>query len=168
VPYADGRGFPPAAAGLLLACAPAGMLVANLVVGRFVQPPTRERLVASLLVAGGAPMVLLAAPVPLVVAAVVFLGCGALFSYSLGIQRRFLDALDERHRGQAFALLSTGLMTMQGLGPAVFGAIAQISSIGLAMVLAGTGTVLTGLWWWHSDRASRAGLPVDQGVTRVS
>ena len=148
VPYAHGRGFPPAAAGLLLACAPAGMLVANLVVGRLVRPWIRERLVAPILVAFGAPLALLALPVPLVVAALVFLLGGAVFCYSLGVQRRFLDALDERHRGQTFALLSTGLMTMQGLGPAVIGAVAETTSIGLAMVIAGTGTVLTGVWWW--------------------
>jgi len=172
VPYAAGRGFSPAAAGLLLACAPAGMLAANLIVGRLVAPPTRERLVAALLVAFGAPIAVLAAPVPLAVAAAVFFLAGALFSYSLGIQRRFLDALDERHRGQAFALLSTGLMTMQGIGPAVAGAIAEFTSIGLAMVIAGTGTVLTGVWWWHTDRASRAAAPpqspADQGVVPVS
>jgi predicted MFS family arabinose efflux permease len=169
VPYAASRGFSPAAAGLLLACAPAGMLVANLIVGRLVAPPTRERLVAALLVAFGAPIIALAAPIPLAVAAAVFFLAGALFSYSLGIQRRFLDALDERYRGQAFALLSTGLMTMQGIGPAVAGAIAEFTTVGAAMVIAGTGTVLTGLWWWHTDRRpTRPALPVDQGAVPVS
>jgi predicted MFS family arabinose efflux permease len=163
VPYADSRGFPPSAAGLLLACAPAGMLVANLAVGRLVAPRTRERLVAPLIVTLGAPLALLAAPVPAAVVGVVLFLNGAMFSYSLGIQRRFVDALGGRYRGQAFALLSTGLMTLQGFGPAASGAVAEATSIGVAMVVAGTGTALTGILWWLSERrrVAPSGPPAD-------
>lgn len=165
VPYVAGRGFPQSSAGLLLACAPAGMLLGNLAVGRFVRPRTRERLVVPLLVCFGAPLSVLAAPVPVGVVAVALLLGGALFSYSLGIQRRFLDALDERHRGQAFALLSTGLMTLQGLGPALIGVIAETVSIELAMVVAGLGTAATGLVWWHRERRHGAASH-DRGGSR--
>src|SRR5690606_22232693 len=40
VPYVQLRGFPAGSAGLLLACAPAGMLLGNVVVGRMLRPAT--------------------------------------------------------------------------------------------------------------------------------
>lgn len=137
VPYAAYRGYAPGSAGLLLACAPAGMLVADLVVGRFVRPPTRERLVGPLLVLQGACVAALALPVPLPVAATLMAGLGGGFAYSLGLQRRFLDALPTAHRGQAFGLLSTGLMTLQGLGPTAFGAVGEFGSMPVAFAGAG-------------------------------
>jgi predicted MFS family arabinose efflux permease len=152
VPYSASRGFPASAAGLLLACAPAGMLLANLIVGRLLRPPTRERLVAPLLVTLAAPLGLLAAPIPLWLVAVALGLSGAIFSYSLGVQRRFVDALGERHRGQAFALLSTGLMTMQGIGPAAIGAVGQSVTIETAMLVAAGGAMATGCWWWWIER----------------
>jgi len=168
VPYAAYRGYPAASAGLLLACAPAGMLLADLVVGRFVRPPTRERLVVPLLVFQGACVVALALPVPVAVAATLMAGLGGGFAYSLGLQRRFLDALPEAHRGQAFGLLSTGLMTLQGLGPAAFGAVGQFWSIPAAVVLAGVGTLavvafyrLTGLER-RDDLGSEGALQADR------
>lgn len=134
IPYVALRGFPPGSAGLLLACVPAGMLVADVAIGRLALPRTRERLVAPLLVLMGLAVLTLAAPVPLPVAAIALAGLGGGFAYSLGLQRRFLDALPVEHRGQAFGVLSTGLMTLQGLGPLAFGTIGQYGSIGAAFV----------------------------------
>lgn len=153
VPYVAARGFTPGSAGLMLACMPLGMLVGSVIVGRLVRPHTRERLVAPLLVVLGGPLLGLAAPVPLAAAGALLalVGCG--FSYSLGVQRRFLDALPEGHRGQAFALQTTGLMTVQGLGSAAIGAVGQSVSIIAAIVTASVATVLVGVMWLvHSRR----------------
>ena len=152
VAYADLRGFPAGSAGLLLAASPAGMLAGHLVVGRFLQPETRTRLVAPLIVLLGAPTIALAlSPPQWVVAAVLFFtGCG--FGYPLGLQRAFVDAIPEPHRGQAFGLLSMGLMTFQGIGPLVFGVIAQAWGIREAMVLAGLACVSTAAIWWRRGR----------------
>jgi hypothetical protein len=68
---------------------------------------------------------------------------GFSFAYSLGIQRAFLDALPETFRGQGFALLATGMMTMQGLGPLVAGAVAQWASIPAALAGCGVAAVVT-------------------------
>lgn len=148
VPYVADRGIPPAAAGLVLACAPVGMVVSNLVMGRLVQPETRERLVAPVILALGLPLALLAAPVPLPVIGLVLLLAGATFCYSLGVQRAFLTAVPPEFRGQGFALLTTGLMTLQGVGPVLTGVAAQLVSTGAAMAFAGAGTASVGLWWW--------------------
>ena len=68
------------------------------------------------------------------------------FGYSMGVQRRFRDAVPEDVRGQAFGLLSTGLMTLQGVGPAVFGLVAEVVPVGVAMAAGGVATILTAGW----------------------
>jgi hypothetical protein len=135
--------------GLLLAAVPMGMLVADVVVGRLIRPAGRERLVAPLVLLLGGAVLGLTLPVPLGVAlALLFLlGCG--FAYSLGVQRPFLESLPAAHRGHGFALLGTGLMTLQGLGPVLCGSIAQYASIAGALIVAGLSTVVIGAtWWW--------------------
>jgi MFS family permease len=148
VPYVADRGFAPGVAGLVLACAPVGMVLSNVVMGRLVQPDARERLVAPVIVAFGLPLALLAAPVPLPVIGVALLFAGATFCYSLGVQRAFLAAVPPEIRGQGFALLTTGLMTLQGIGPVLTGGVAQLVSTGAAMAFAAAGTASVGLWWW--------------------
>jgi MFS family permease len=145
VPYVAYRDLPAGAVGPLMACVPAGMLAADLAVGRLLRPNTRERLVAPLILLLGGALLGLAAPVPLIVVAVLLGLVGCSLAYSLGLQRRFLDALPAGHRGQAFALLSTGLMTLQGLGPAAFGALGEFATIPAALMTAGAATALVPL-----------------------
>jgi predicted MFS family arabinose efflux permease len=147
VPYAAQRGFPAGGAGLLLASIAVGMLLGNLVVGRVIPPLTRERMVTSMLVLLGAPLVGLALPLPLWLAASLLVLSGAGFSYGLGLQRVFLEALDPQLRGQAFALQFTGLMTLQGVGPLVMGAVGEVTPISLAIAGAGIGTMLVAVFW---------------------
>ncbi|RKF29343.1 MFS transporter [Micromonospora globbae] len=143
VAYAGERGFPPAAFGALLACSPLGMLAGQFVVGRLVRPAVRRRLVAPLILVLGVPPVLLALDPPLLACAAAMATSGVGFAYSLGVQRPFLDAVPGRVRGQAFGLLSTGLMTFQGLGPALFGGLAQATTVHAAIALAGAATAAT-------------------------
>jgi predicted MFS family arabinose efflux permease len=148
VPYMAERGFRPSLTGLVLACAPIGMVLGSVVMGRLVRPSIRERSVAVVIVACGLPLAALAVPLPLPVICLVLLLAGAGFCYSLGIQRAFLVAVPADLRGQGFALVSTGLMTLQGVGPVLTGGVAQFFSIGSAMAFAGAGAVAVGLWWW--------------------
>jgi MFS family permease len=145
VAYSAGRGFPPAAIGLLLAASPAGMLVGQVVLGRFVAPATRTRLVAPLIILLGLPVVTFVADPPLLACGLLMFVSGGGFAYSLGLQRPFLDAVPETGRGQAFGLLTTGLMTLQGLGPVLFGAVAELGPIRWAIAAAGAATVATAL-----------------------
>jgi len=142
VAYGAGRGFPTGAGAVLMGAPAVGMLLGNFVVGRFVRPVRRERLVRAFLVILGAPLIVLlvAPPLPVVVGLLVVAGTG--FAYGLGLQRAFLDAAPEHRRGQLFALLSTGLMALQGIGPLVLGALAQVTSPVLAIAAAGLATVL--------------------------
>jgi len=137
VPYGASRGFAPGTAGLLLAAPPVGMLAGDLIVGRFVRPATRERLVPALIVLGGAPLPVLLTRPPLAVIVLALVLCGAGSAFALGLQRPFLDALPGPVRGQGFALLSTGLMTLQGLGPLAAGALATWTGPAVAIAVAG-------------------------------
>jgi predicted MFS family arabinose efflux permease len=123
------------------------MLIGNIILGRLVRPAMRERLVAPVLLLLGAPMVAVAFPLPFWVTVSMLFVVGMAMDYSLGLQRAFLAAVDPEVRGQAFALNFTGLMTMQGIGPLVSGAIADTSSVWVSMAIMGAGTVVTGLVW---------------------
>ncbi|GAA4959050.1 MFS transporter [Actinoplanes utahensis] len=142
VAYGARRGFPTGAGALLMAASPVGMLVGNFAIGRLVRPALRERLSAPLVVLLGAPLVLLFADLPLPVTVTLLVLAGTGFAYSIGIQREFLEAAPEARRGQLFALLSTGLMALQGVGPLIVGAIAEVTSPATAIALAGIATVL--------------------------
>ena len=146
VSYAGQRGFAAGTYGLLMACGPTGMLLGDLVVGRMARPATREALVVPLAVWLGLPLLGLAADPPASVCALLLLASSAGFSYAIGLQRRFLEVLPADNQGQAFGLLSSGMMTLQGIGPVLVGAVAGLAGTGPAMAVAGGATVLTGGW----------------------
>jgi predicted MFS family arabinose efflux permease len=145
VPYTGSLGRPASAAGPLLAAMPAGMLIGDLLVGRFCAPATRTRLAFPLAAAMGVPLLALVFRPPLPLACLTLLACGAGFAYQLGIQQAFLDSLPERRRGQGFGLNSTAMMGGQGLTPAVAGALAGAVGAAAAMAVAGAATALAAL-----------------------
>jgi predicted MFS family arabinose efflux permease len=145
VPYTGSLGRPAGAAGPLLAAMPAGMLIGDLLVGRFCAPATRTRLAFPLAAAMGVPLLALVFRPPLPLACLALLACGAGFAYQLGIQQAFLDSLPEQRRGQGFGLNATGTMGGQGLTPAIAGALAGSVGAAAAMAAAGAATVLAAL-----------------------
>ncbi|MEW9551417.1 MFS transporter [Nonomuraea sp. NPDC050783] len=141
VPYLGGQGR----AGVVLAAAAAGMAVGEFVVGRFAPPNLRERLSLPLAVLLGVPWVGFALA-PGVGWAAVLAGLGAAgLAYQLGLQRRFVDAVPEEVRGQAFGLQSAGLMSGQAAGAALIGAVGEVTGPGTAIAAAGVGGVLVAL-----------------------
>ncbi|MEY9930851.1 putative MFS family arabinose efflux permease [Catenulispora sp. GP43] len=146
VSYAGQRGFAAGTYGLLMACGPTGMLVGDLVVGRMLRPAARERLVVPLAVWLGLPLLGLAADPSASVCALLLLASSTGFSYAIGLQRRFLEVLPADNQGQAFGLLSSGMMTLQGIGPVLVGAVAGLAGTGPAMAVAGGAAMLTGGW----------------------
>ncbi|MFF2042548.1 MFS transporter [Kitasatospora sp. NPDC058170] len=145
IPYSAHRAFSPTETGALLAATSVGMLVGDVVVGRAFAPATRERLVLPLLLVMGTPPIALVLdlPYPAVAAAYVVTGVGS--AYLLGLQRRFLEAVPSDLQGQGFALLNTTSMTIQGIGPLVFGVFAEFLPVGLAIALTGVSSVTTTL-----------------------
>ncbi|MFC8242178.1 MFS transporter [Streptomyces chartreusis] len=151
VAYAGGRHFAPGRYAVLMGCPPVGMLVGDLLVGRLLRPPTRERLVAPLIALTGLPLVGFVTEPGVGVSSCLLLLCGFGLAYGLGLQRPFLDALPPDGQGQAFGLLGSGSMTLQGVGPASFGSVAAGIGTGGAIALAGGAAVLTAGWilTWH-------------------
>jgi len=143
IPYTVSLGHPAGAASPLLAATPFGMLVGDVIVGRFCRSATRERLAFPLALLLGVPLLAFALRLPLPAAAGLLFVTGLGFGYGLGIQQAFLDSVPEPLRGRAFGLNSTGLMSSQGLLPPVVGAVAALTGVAAAMGMAGGAAVLT-------------------------
>ncbi len=124
VAYAGERHFAPGWYAVLMGCLPVGMLVGDLLVGRLLRPRGRERLVVPLTVLSGLPLIGFAAQPGVGVSSCLLLLAGFGYAYGLGLQRPFLDALPPEGRGQAFGLLGSGSMTLQGVGPVCLGSVA--------------------------------------------
>jgi hypothetical protein len=144
VPYLTGEGSA-TAAGLVLAAAAAGMGVGDFVVGRFAPPRGRERLAFPLALVLGVPLLGFAARPGVAGAAVLAALAAAGLAYNLGLQRRFLEAVPEHARGQAFGLQASGIMTAQALGAAAVGGLAELVPAHVAIALAGCGAIATAL-----------------------
>jgi MFS family permease len=136
-PYADRVGGGATGIGLLLAAQPAGSVVGGLVLSRLVRPVVRLELMGPLAVLSCAPLVFfLGHPsLPAAVALLFLSGLGT--SYNLPANAAFMQALPAERRGQAFGLVSAGLVAGQGLSMALAGALAEVSSPGLVIMVAG-------------------------------
>ncbi|MFF5210498.1 MFS transporter [Streptosporangium sp. NPDC000396] len=135
VPYA------PRHAGLLFACAALGMLAGDTLAGRFLPRRWRERLGTPMLLLLAAPYLIFAlspAP-PLAVAAVALASAG--YSASLLFQERLMSLTPDELSGHALGLHSSGMLTMQGVGAAFAGAVAQHTSPPVAMAVVAAASV---------------------------
>ncbi|MEU3604874.1 MFS transporter [Streptomyces sp. NPDC035033] len=140
-PYADGLGVSTAALGLLMCAMPVGTIAGELLAGALLKPATRSRLVAPLLLAGFLPFLLYALRPGPALAAVALVLAGAAGAYTLGLDAWFVAAVPEERRGRAMTLLSGGMMTVQGLGMAGAGLVAEFVPVHL--VVAGAGALAT-------------------------
>ncbi len=145
VPYTGSLGLPPSAAAPLLAAVPIGMLIGDVLIGRFCRSATRQRLTFPLAMLLGMPLLALIFSPPLPLAAAALLASGLGYGYQLGIQQAFLDSLPPRLRGQGFGLNSTGAMGGQGLIPPAAGALAALLGAGPAIGAAGAALLVTAL-----------------------
>jgi predicted MFS family arabinose efflux permease len=141
VPYLGGQGQ----AGVVLAAAAGGMAVGEFAVGRFAAPALRERLSLPLAALLGVPWIGFVFGPGVAWAAVLAAVATAGLAYQLGLQRRFVDAVPEEVRGQAFGLQSAGLMTGQAAGAALVGALGESIGPGPAIAVAGGGGILVAL-----------------------
>jgi predicted MFS family arabinose efflux permease len=141
VSYAGARHFPAATVSALMAAIPIGMVVGNFVLGR-AAPTRRFRAVPWLLAVLGLPFAFLPVRLPLAAAVALLVVAGVGTAYAIGLQRPFLDAVPEDRSGQAFALLSAGLMTVQGLAPVALGGIAEVTSPETGIAVAGVAVLL--------------------------
>lgn len=137
VPFAG-----PSVAGYLFATTAAGMLLGNVVIGRFIPAPTRNGLIPALLILQAAPYLGFAfkLPLPLLVT-LCFIAATGIAS-ALPLQDQLATHVAETMQGQAFGLASTGMMVSQALGAAAGGFLAiwltpsgSIGTLALASLL---------------------------------
>jgi predicted MFS family arabinose efflux permease len=123
------------AAGALFASAALGMFVGDLTVGRLVPPALRPRLDIPLRLLLATPYLFFALrpgmPWAALAACVASVGFGA----SLVLQERLMALISDELAGHTFGLLSAGMLTMQGVGAALAGSVAQLTSPATAMTL---------------------------------
>ncbi|WP_436319140.1 MFS transporter [Streptomyces virginiae] len=139
--YADGIGAGTAVLGLMMCAMPVGTIAGELWAGSALSARARSRIVAPLAAAGLLPFLLYAGRpgVPLVLLALVL--AGLAHAHTLGLDQWYVEAVPEELRGRAMTLLSTGLMTLQGVGMALAGAAAEFFPVHL--VVTGSGVLGT-------------------------
>jgi predicted MFS family arabinose efflux permease len=139
IPYA------PESAGVLFVAGALGMLAGDTVTGRFVPARWRTRLVTPLRLLLGAPFLLFALPLPLPLAVITVAVAAVGFSAGLLLQDRLVALTPPDIRGQALGLHSAGMLTMQAVGAAIAGAVAERVPVGTAMALMAVLSVLVTL-----------------------
>lgn len=129
VPYA------PRYAGLLFAFAALGMMAGDTLAGRFTPQRWRQRLSGPLRLLLAAPYLIFAVhpALPLAVVAVVLASIG--YAASLLLQERLMALTPDELSGHALGLHSSGMLTMQGTGAALAGAVAQQTSPSTGMAV---------------------------------
>ncbi|MFC4112355.1 MFS transporter [Nonomuraea zeae] len=106
----------PVITGLLMAAMPMGTVVGAFLFSRFVSPPRRLRLMGWMAMLSCAPLVVTALrpPLAVVLAAWVLSGIGG--AYQLAANAAFVQCVPAERRAQAFGLVQSGLMAVQGIG----------------------------------------------------
>jgi MFS family permease len=111
-------------AGYLFATTAAGMLLGDVIVGRFVPPERRDRMIEPLRLLLALPYLGFVFSPSLPAALPLAFLASAGYSASLPLQERLVGTTAATTRGQAFGLYSAGLMVGQAFGAAIAGALA--------------------------------------------
>lgn len=151
--------YTPRHSGVLFAFAALGMLAGDTLTGRFVPQRWRARLGVPLCLLLAAPYLIFAVhpALPLAVAAVALASIG--YSAGLLFQERLMFLTPEELSGHALGLHSSGMLTMQGVGAALAGAVAQHTSSSTAMAVMAAASVAVTLVLAPGLRTGLAPLP---------
>ncbi|RNG27437.1 MFS transporter [Streptomyces botrytidirepellens] len=136
-PYADAQGLGSVGLGLLMCGMPVGAVVSEVLAGSLLGPRGRARLTLPVGVLAALPAVGYAADPSFGWALALQVVTGFGIAYTLGLDQWFLAAVPEELRGRAMTVLTAGLMTAQGLGMAVSGAVAEFVPVHAVAALAG-------------------------------
>lgn len=167
-PYAAEIGVGSAGLGLLMCAMAVGTIAGELLAGTLLSPASRARIALPLAALTLLPLVAYAAGLGLVMSLLVLVVTGAGSAYTLGVDRWFVEAVPQELRGRAMTLQTAGLMTLQGLGMALAGAVAELFSVRAAVTGAGLlGTVCCVLLALdvHRTRALTKGVPAPGPAT---
>ncbi len=134
----------PVGTGLIFAAGPFGTAVGAVVLGRFVAPDRRQRLMAPLAIAACGLLSLCWLRPDFIALLVIIAASGACASYQLAANAEFVAAVPSERRGQAFGLANGGMQVSQGLWIVLAGAAAShiLSPAEVIAVSGGLGAIL--------------------------
>jgi predicted MFS family arabinose efflux permease len=112
-------------AGYLFSATAAGMLLGDVIVGRFVDQRSGDRLIGPLYILLAAPYLVFLTDPAILTAAVAGFAASIGYSASLPLQERLVTHTEPTARGQVLGLSGTGMLAMQGGGAVLAGALAQ-------------------------------------------
>jgi predicted MFS family arabinose efflux permease len=137
-PYAAGIGAGAALVGLLMAADPAGSVLGGVVFGKWVPERVQVRVLGWLGIAAGLPLAVFVFR-PGLVLSVVLLAVSGLLATGYNIQGTvsFMRRVPDEHRAQCAGVNSAGLITVQGVGAAAAGALADVLSPAHTIAMAG-------------------------------
>lgn len=136
-PYAAGFGGGAVATGLVLAALPLGSALGTYVLGSFVPPVQRLRWMGVLAVASCAPLLLCALRPGLVLSVMVLGLAGVASSFQLVASARFVVAVPDHARGQAYGFANAGLAVGQGLAISLAGLLASALPASIVIAISG-------------------------------
>ncbi|MGQ4382938.1 MFS transporter [Streptomyces sp. SAS_270] len=140
-PYADGLGVGSAGLGLLMCALPVGTIAGELYAGSRLRPEARARLALPLVCCTLLPYIGYVLHPGLLWSLLLLTLSGAGSAYSLGLDQWFVRAVPQELRGRAMTLNTAGLMTVQGVGMALAGVVAEF--VGVAATVTGAGVLGT-------------------------
>ncbi|WP_411152987.1 MFS transporter [Streptomyces sp. A30] len=133
--------YAPEAAGMLYAFGALGMFVGDMAVGRLVPPAVRPRLATPLRLLLAVPYLFFVLRPGVALSAVAVTVASVGFAASLVLQERLMSLTSDDLAGQALGLHATGMAALQGVGTALAGGLAQLTSPATAMTLMAAGSV---------------------------
>jgi predicted MFS family arabinose efflux permease len=137
---------------MLYAFGALGMFAGDLAVGRLVPPASRPRLATPLRLLLAVPYLFFVLRPGVAVSAVAVTVASVGFAASLVLQERLMSLTPDDLAGQALGLHATGMAALQGVGTALAGALAQLTSPATAMTLMAAGSVTVTLTLAALDR----------------
>ncbi|WP_342776147.1 MFS transporter [Nonomuraea terrae] len=150
----------PVITGLLMAAMPTGTVIGAFLFSRFVSPPRRLQLMGWMAMLSCAPLIVTALRPPLAVVLAAWVLSGVGGAYQLAANAAFVQAVPAERRGQAFGLVQSGLMAVQGIGILIGGFAAERLGPEPVVALAGIGgvtcaAVLTMMWTESRDKTAQ-------------
>ena len=124
-PYVTGIGGSARLVGFFLVGMPAGTVVADIVVGRFASSSLQRRLIVPAAFVTCLPLLAFGVEPRFAVAAGLMFASGVGCGYTPGIDQQLINAAPLELRSQALAISTAGLMSIQGVGFAVWGFAAE-------------------------------------------
>jgi predicted MFS family arabinose efflux permease len=160
VPYGhSGYSGHGAIAGYLFATTAAGMMLGDLLFGRFVPPAWRDRAIEPLRLLLAVPYVVFLFSPPSFVAVALAFGASVGYAAALPLQDRLIRHADDAVQGQAMGLVGSGMMIWQAFGALIAGGVASRVSPSHAMGLMAVASIAVTVALVRGLRRSAPGKP---------